>query len=399
MLVRKAYRFRLYPNLTQQEALAIQFGHARFVYNYFLQMRRKNYEATGKGLYYRQTAYLLTKLKQQASYSWLTAAHSQVLQQALKDLERAYQNFFAGRSGYPHFKSRRGKQAIRYPQRVKVDLSAKRIYLPKVGWVKTVFHRPIDGRLKNVTVSKTKSGRYFVSIQVEVEVAKPVCQGGQIGLDLGLSAFAILSDGQKIDNPRYLLHAERRLRRLKKSLSRRKLGSASWESQRQKVARQYEKVSSQRKDFQHQLSIKIVRGNRLIAIEDLNIKGMVRNRQLAKHILDVGWGQFLSMLAYKGEWYGCEVVKINRWYPSSKTCSQCGAEMETIPLHVRSWACPLCGAFHGRDINAAINILKQTTVGTTESKAGGVHVSPASITLQAGTQKPETLQFAEGSSQ
>lgn len=386
MLVRKAYKYRLYPNKEQQAALALQFGHARFVYNHFLQTRQEHYQATGEGLSYQDTTRLLRDLKHCPDTEWLQEGDSQVLQQSLKDLDRAYQNFFAGRSGYPRFKSRRAKQAIRSPQRVKVNSEANRVYLPKVGWVKTVFHRPLEGKVKNVTATRTKSGRYYASFQVEVEIEEPISQGEMAGIDLGLKHFAVLSDGTKIANPRNLIQAEVRLKRLQRKLSRKEKGSRGWEKQRQKVARQHEKVSNRRLDFQHKLSRKMVAEYGFLALEDLHIKGMVRNRKLAKHIADAGWGQFVGMLTYKGGWHGCQVEKIDRWYPSSKTCSKCGTEMETMPLEIRAWQCPICGANHDRDRNAAINVLMQTTVGTTGRHAGperdsGVHVRPDLIRL------------------
>ncbi|KAA3643795.1 MAG: transposase [Chloroflexi bacterium] len=393
--IRKAYKFRLYPNATQQQALAVEFGHARFVYNHFLAVRREHYTQTKAGLSYADTTGRLAILKHHPAHLWLQEADSQVLQQKLKDLDRAFKNFFEGRARYPRFRSRRHRQSIRYPQRVKVDLATGRSYLPKVGWVKTVFHRSLEGRIKNVTVSRTKSGRYYASFQVELEIPDPTYRGKAVGLDLGLRAFLACSDGQKIANPRYLVQAERRLRRLQRSLSRRQKGSRGWEGQRLKVARQHEKVADQRSDFQHKLSHRLVEEHRLIAVETLHIKGMVRNRRLARRISDAGWGQFLQMLAYKGDWYGCEVVAADRWYPSSKTCSVCGVEMETMPLQVRNWNCPSCGSHHDRDVNAAKNILKHTTAGTAERRnhrlrhADGVHVRPASYQMQAGTQKSE----------
>ena len=406
MLVRKAFKYRLYPNQAQQAALAVQFGHARYVYNHFLQVRQERYQATGKGLSYQDTTKLLRELQHRADTQWLQAGDSQVLQQALKDLDRAYQNFFAGRCQDPRFKSRRAKQAVRYPQRVKINQEVKRIYLPKVGWVKTVIQRPLEGQVKNVTVTRTKSGRYAAAFQVEVEIEAPVIQGELVGMDLGLKHFAVLSDGHKIANPRQLMQAEVRLQRMQRKLARQQKGSRGWEKQRQQVARQHEKVANRRADFQHKLSRKMVAEYGGIALEDLHIRGMVRNRKLAKHISDAGWGQFVSMLTYKGKWYpsekrrgwyGCQIKQIDRWYPSSQTCSACGTKLETMPLEIRAWQCPLCSASHDRDQNAARNILIQTTVGTTGRYAGpardalpdeagdaieqGVHVRPDPIRL------------------
>ena len=376
MLVRKAYKFRLYPNNKQQRALAVQFGHARFVYNRFLQVRRDHYQIAREGLSYQDTTSLLTEIKRCPDYEWLRDADSQVMQQSLKDLDRAFRNFIEGRTSYPRFKSRRSKQAIRYPQRVKVNFETKRTYLPKVGWVKTVFHRRLEGKVKNVTVSRTKSGRYYASFQVEVDILEPVSRGEMVGIDLGLKHFAVLSDGRKIANPRNLIQAERRLRRLQRQLSRKQKGSRCWEKQRLKVAHQHERVANRRADFQHKVSRSLVDEYGYLALENLHIKGMVKNRSLAKHISDAGWGQFVRMLAYKGEWYGCQVKSGDRWYPSSKICSICGSEMEAMPLQVREWQCPICGSYHDRDQNAAINTLLHTTVGTTGSHAGGVHVRP-----------------------
>ena len=307
-------------------------------------------------------------------------------------MDRAFRNFFDGRAGYPRFKSRRAKQAIRYPQRVRLDLEAKRTYLPKVGWVKTVFHRPMEGKVKNVTVSRTKSGRYYASFQVEVEIAEPVSRGEMVGIDLGLKHFVVLSDGRKIANPGNLIQAEGRLRRLQRQLSRKQKGSQGWEKQRLKVACQYEQVANRRADFQHKLSRSLVDEYGYLALEDLHIKGMIKNRRLAKHISDAGWGQFVRMLSYKGEWYGCQVKSCDRWYPSSKICSVCEAKMVSMPLYIREWQCPICRSYHDRDQNAAINILIQTTVGTTGSNAGGVHVRP--VLIKAGTVKPEAPQLA-----
>jgi putative transposase len=254
MLIRKGYKYRIYPNQAQQEALSIQFGHTRFVYNYFLAMRRESYQQMGKGMSYVDTANLLPGMKSSPEYAWLKEADSQAQQEALKDLDQAYQNFFAGRARYPHFKSKRGKQRVRYPQRVKADHKGRRTYLPKVGWVKTVFHRRMEGKVKNVVVSKTKSGRYYASFQVEEEIPEPVCQGEAVGIDLGLAHYAVLSEGMKIPNPHNLIGSQKKLARLQRQLSRRERGSGGWEKARLQVARLQERIADQRRDFQHKLT-------------------------------------------------------------------------------------------------------------------------------------------------
>ena len=388
MLIRKAYKFRIYPNKAQQAALAVQFGHTRFVYNHFLALRIETYEKTGKGLSYAEATKMLTALKRDPEHEWLKEADSQALQQTLKDLDRAYQNFFEKRAGFPRFKSRRAKQAYRYPQRVKADPEGRCTYLPKVGWVKTVFHRPLEGKIKNVTVSRTKSGCYYVSVQVEMDIETPQYQGGAVGLDLGLLHYAVLSDGTTVPNPRNLLRSEKKLVRLQRRLSRRKVGSGGRQKARLQVSRMQERIANQLKDFQHKLTRRLVEEYGLIGLESLHVKGMMGNGRLAKHIGDTAWGEFCRQLVYKGEWYGCRIEQIDPWYPSSKRCSACGAVKEAMPLHVRQWACPECQVQHDRDVNAARNILMQATVGTMGSHAGGVDVRPV-CQGQAGTLKPE----------
>lgn len=396
MLIKKAFRFRIYPNQGQQHELAVQFGHARFVYNWGLGLRKRHYRETGKGLSYFDCNYRLKQLKDQPKYDWLKQADSQVLQQKLKDLDQAYVNLFEGRADYPRFKSKKSKQSIRYPQRFKIE--GNRIYLPKVGWVKAVFHRPIEGQMKNCTVTKTKSGKYFVSIQCEVEIDQPDCQGPEVGIDLGLIDFATLSDGsQPIPIPRYLRQAESKLRRLQRRLSRCQRGSRGYDKVRLLLARQHERVAHQRRDFQNKHSKAFVDRYGLICFENLNVTGMLKNHRIAKSISDAAWSEFVRQCSYKGEWYGCLVQKIGRFFPSSKLCSTCGQAHQTLKLSERKWVCVGCGTIHHRDLNASKNILfeglrllSHCTVGATGIHAGGENVRPGLVSpSQAVSLKPE----------
>lgn len=374
MIICKTFKFRLYPSKEQQQRLTIQFGHARFIYNWGLAARKEHYAKYGKGLRYTDTANLLPGLKDE--FDWLRQADSQVLQQKLIDLDRAYKNFFEGRAGYPKFKSKRAKQSIRYPQRFK--LNGNRVYLPKIGWTKAVVHRPVLGEMKNCTVSKTKSGKYFVFIQAEIELTDTGYKNGTVGVDLGLSHFATLSTGEKIEHPQYLRKAEKRLGALQRRLSRRKQGSIRREKARLVVARMHERVTNQRADFLHKLSRELVDNFGLIVVEDLNIRGMVKNRHLAKSISDSGWGNFVRMLNYKGNWYGAWIEQADRFFPSSKLCHVCGYKHIELSLDNRFWICPVCQTAHDRDVNAAVNLVKYSTVGATEtSNARGDYVRPA----------------------
>jgi len=374
MIIRKAFRYRLYPTAEQEQALAVQFGHARFVWNWALALRKATYKETGKGIGYYELKRQATALKYQAETEWLKGVDSQVVQAKIQDLERAYKNFFEKRAKFPRFKSKRDGQSIRYPQRFKFDENFT--YLPKVGWVKTKFHRSLEGRPKNVTVSKTKSGKYFVSIQCEVEMIEQPARGGEIGIDLGVKSFLATSEGWKRDNPRHLQQAEKRVKRLQRQVSRRIKGSAGREKARALLARQHEKVANQRLDFLHKLSTSLVGSYGLIGMEDLNVRGMVKNRRLAKAISTTGWGTFRMMLEYKGEWYNSYVHKVDRFFPSSKKCSSCGYVLDELPLSVREWQCPDCGTIHDRDINSAINILIETRAGVARSHAGGESIRP-----------------------
>jgi putative transposase len=372
MKINYTYKYRIYPTEEQQESLAKQFGAKRFVYNHFLNLRINTYALTGRGLSYNTLANILTDMKKEKEYEWLREADSQVLQQALRDLDSAYNNFFNKWARFPRFKKKHGAQSIRYPQRFKLEGS--KLYLPKVGWVKIVLHRPIEGEMRNLTISKTKSGKYFASICVEREVPNPTYKGEKVGIDLGLKDFAITSEGQRFGNPKFLAKSEEKLKKSQRKLSRTKKGSKGREIARLRVARQHEKIANQRQDFLHKLSRQLVEENQLIVIEDLCVQGMVRNHKLAKAISDVSWSEFVRQLTYKGEWYGCRVEKIDRFFPSSKRCFHCGFINDNLKLSDRRWVCPNCGCILDRDVNAAQNILNWYRAGTARINADGQNI-------------------------
>jgi putative transposase len=393
MIIRKAFRYRLYPTADQERTLAVQFGHARFIWNWALALRKAAYKETSKGIAYYELKRQATALKHQPEMEWLRKADSQVLQAKIEDLERAYKNFFEKRARFPRFKSKRDSQSIRYPQRFKFVENTT--YLPKIGWVKTKLHRPIEGRPKNVTVSKTKTGKYFVSVQCEVEMIDPPARGGEIGIDLGVKSFLATSEGWKRDNPHHLRQAEKKLKRLHRQFSRRVKGSAGWEKARIQLARQHEKVANERRDFLQKLSTELVGHYGLIGMEDLNVRGMVKNKRLAKVIAATGWGAFRQMLEYKGEWYSSYIHKVDRFFPSSKTCNHCRYVLGELPLSVREWQCPICGTIHDRDINSAINILNETRAGVARSHAGEENIRwRESATLLIETGSPSA--FSDG---
>lgn len=285
-------------------------------------------------------------------------AHS--LQQALRDLDKAFKSFFEGRAKYPKYKSKHYHNRSYRTQYANGNIAIVRRYvkLPKLGYVKARITMPVPDRIHNATIEQASSGKYYAVLSVEADILPKPNLGGQTGIDVGIKNFAILSDGAKISNNRYLAKSEKKLRKAQHKLSRMIKGSANWQKQRIRVARIHEHIVNQRNDFLQKLSTRLVRENQIICIEDLNAKGMVRNHKLSKNISDVSWSKFFNMLEYKAFVYGCEVIKVPRFYASSQICSDCGFQYEgTKDLSVRQWICPKCGLHHDRDVNAAINIL------------------------------------------
>ena len=370
----KAYKFRIYPNAEQEIALAKSFGCCRWFWNYSLNLCQETYKATGKGLTRGYIQGLLPSLKKE--YEWLTDAYSQCLQVVALNLSQAYQNFFEKRARLPKFKSKHGRQSISYPANVK--FKGDYLKLPgKVGLVYCVRHREFDGTIKTVTISKNPDGKYFASVLVDdgQETPQPSTEGKAIGIDVGLTHFAITSNGSKYNNPRHFAKHQRNLKRKQQRLSRKKKGSNNRQKAKRLVAKVHSKIARCREDFLHKLSRKIVNENQVIAVENLNVKGMVRNHKLAKAISDCGWGMFSTMLKYKTENEGKTYIEVDRWFPSSKTCNVCLNQVDSLPLEVRSWTCEHCQTTHDRDINAAINIrneaLRILSLGTSDTAYGG----------------------------
>ena len=369
--IHMTYKFRLYPNREQSELLARHFGCARFVYNHFLNQRKEQYRLTGKSDNFYAQERSLTELKKQKATAWLKEVNSQSLQFALRSLETAYTNFFKKRAKFPNFKSKHSKNSFTVPQHV--SIVGGRLFLPKFKeGIKCHVHREITGKVGKATISKTPSGKYFVSVFTEEEYVTPVKKSGKsVGVDMGLKDLLITSEGETFKNNRYTKRYERKLAKAQRHLSRKKKGSRGFENQKLKVARLHEKIANSRADYMHKCSISLVRRYDTICIEDLNVKGMEKNHRLAKSITDASWGIFVSMLTYKAEWNGKKVVKIDRYFPSSQTCNVCGyVNIHTKDLSVREWECPVCHTHHDRDVNAAINILRfglnHTSAGTVD---------------------------------
>ncbi len=356
--INRTYRFRLYPNKAQTELLAKHFGCSRFVYNYFLNQRKEQYRLTGKSDNFYAQCKTLTTLKKQEETAWLKDVNSQTLQFAIRSLETAYNNFFKKRTKFPKFKSKHSKNSFTVPQSASVADNRLFIYKFKEG-IKCRVHRDIKGKIGKVSITKTSSGKYFVSVFTEEEYVAPLkktCKS--VGVDMGLKNLLITSEGETFKNNRYTRRYESKLTKAQRHLSRKKKGSRGFENQRLKVAKLHEKIANSRADYLHKCSISLIRRYDTICIEDLNVKGMKRNHRLSKSISDASWGKFVSMLTYKAEWNGKKVVKVDRYFPSSQTCKNCGFVNKDIKdLSVREWECPECHTHHDRDINAAINIL------------------------------------------
>lgn len=377
MNVKRAYRFRFYPTPEQKVILARTFGCARFAYNHMLRLRTDAWMLRQERVGYHETSAALTALKKTPEHAWLNEVSSVPVQQALRHLQTAFTNFFAKRSRYPQFKRKDGPQSAEYTTSA-FKWDGQTLKLAKmdeplaVRWSRQL---PKAAKVTTVTVSRDASGRYFVSMLCDDVVAAKPAVAAKVGIDLGLSHFAILSTGEKVAAPNTFRKNEAKLAKLQRRLAKKTKGSNRRRKAKLKVAKLHAKIADSRRDFLHKLSTRLINENQVIAVESLSVSNMQKNRCLSKSISDAGWSEFVRQLEYKAKWYGRELVGIDRWYPSSKRCSDCGYTMPKMPLNVRQWTCPECGSIHDRDVNAARNVL---AAGLAVS-ARGETVSPVSL--------------------
>ncbi|GIH63730.1 transposase [Microbispora siamensis] len=366
-IVKRAYKYRFYPTPGQAEELARTFGCVRLVYNKALEERTRAYTAQGRRVSYAESSAMLTQWKRSGDYDFLSEVSSVPLQQALRHLQAAFANFFARRAKYPAFKSRKKSRASAEYTRSAFRWRDGRLWLAKMDApLDIVWSRPLPqgAQPSTVTVSKDAAGRWFVSLLVEETITPLPPVDAQVGVDAGLTSLLTLSrpvdgltdeDG-KVANPRHERAARKRLAKAQRTLARKAKGSANRAKARRRLARVYARITDRRRDFLHKLSTRLVRENQTVVIEDLTVRNMLKNGSLARAISDASWRELRSMLEYKARWYGREVLVVDRWFPSSKLCSACGALHESMRLNVRTWECA-CGVVHDRDVNAAKNIL------------------------------------------
>ncbi len=388
MQQKRAYRYRFYPTPGQADVLARTFGSARFVYNWALRLRTDAYYQRQERIGYAATSAALTQLKREPETAWLNAVSSVPPQQALRHLDRAFRNFFEGRAKYPTYHKKHGPQAAEYTTSAfRWDAETKTLTLARMDAPLAVcWSRPLPAGAKpsTVTVRRDTAGRYFVSILVEEEIEPLPAVERQVGIDLGLHDTVVLDTGEQVGNPKFFARDEKRLAKAQRRLAKKQFGSRNRNKARVKVARVHARIADRRQDFLHKLSTRIIRENQTVCVESLSVKAMVNHPTLAKAIHDVGWGEFVRQLAYKAEWYGRTLVSIDKWYPSSKRCSDCGHVLGSLSLDTRRWTCPECGCIHDRDVNAAKNIL-----------AVGLTVSACGEAVRPGRVRPPSAGFVE----
>ncbi|MCL4496710.1 MAG: transposase [Deltaproteobacteria bacterium] len=389
MIRQYTYKFRLYPNKEQMSFINEQLGYNRFVYNFFLERSINLYKNCGIKTNYYTNAAILPLLKK--GFPFLKGCNSQSLQATLKNLDAAFRNFFQHRAKFPNFKKKLSSNSISVPQHFGVTDSL--LLIPKLkSGIKIKFHRKVSETVKSITITKNRAGKYYVNMLVE-KAFTPLPKTNKVsGIDVGLKDFAAITSGanvndavrNKIPNPKYLIKSQARLKKLNRQFAKKKKGSKNKVKFRKRLAVLHEKVSNQRKDFLHKLSSRTVNDSQVIVLEDLNIKGMVKNRHLSKSIQDVSWSMFAGQLAYKADWYGREILKVNRFYPSSKTCSKCGSVKKDLNLPIREWTCPVCNAKHDRDINASANLfLEGLKIGRVSPELTPAEYAPAGMQITA----------------
>ena len=357
----KAYKYKLEPTTEQKVLIEKHIGSCRYIYNWALSLKVKSYEETGKSLSQFDINKRITSLK--VENKWLGEVNSQSLQGMTRNLESAFTRFFREKKGFPNYKSKKNPvQSFPVPQHYSVDFENNTVKLPKIGVVKAELHRKFEGELKTATISKSCTGKYYISILVdngkELPAKETFSEITTIGVDVGIKDFVVLSTGEKIENPKYLKSSLKRLKVLQKRVSRKQKGSKNREKAKQRLAVLHDKITNQRNDFQNKLSFRLVSENQAIALETLNVKGMVKNHHLAQAISDSAWSSFITKLEYKAEWFGKTILRIGQFEPSSKVCHVCGFHKSNLTLKDREWTCPECKTVLDRDINAAINIKK-----------------------------------------
>ena len=378
----KAYKYRIYPNREQQELINKHIGCCRYVYNLCLEKKINAYKASKQNISSFELIKLLPSLKKEKETSFLKEVNSLSLQEAIRNLDSAYQRFFKEKKGFPKFKSKRNaRQSFQIVQNTYVDFDKKKVYLPKFKeGIKCIFHRFFDGKIKTSTISRTSTGKYFISILVELDKSnpkkKPIDENQAVGIDLGIKTFATLSNGEEMPNPKNLRNAMARLKRLQRSLSRKSKGSNNRERARKVLACQYERVTNRRNDFLEKVTHQLVTTYDTICLETLSPSNMMKNHHLAQALSDIAIGRFNELIEQKAEWYGVNILRIGRFEPSSKTCS-CGYIYRDLKLSQRVWTCPSCGRKNQRDLLAAQNIKVfafkkiHNTAGTAEIHACG----------------------------